>query len=288
MFPEVYYLLFCWSEKSYRERRQALEGNFALTDRDLTYVDIDANSDEFARLFQLQMEDIKHTILVEGNHSRFLDSRSANLQYLHQNYITRLQKAGYTPVEIVEESEKWCDHTKGIVTSVLDELKHIPKNPKKNKPFTRDPDKAFEEIRQKLFRAIDSSHDRLLSRIEQSDWLEATIKADKEPVAPTPKAKKRGRPSHPFSHFIIDPAKAQVITDRIRQLTKGKTGKEACRVLEAARSCHLIGHPSFSSFVNEFGPCGSESDYNKYFPNLTPYFNSSELAPTKKEFNDLS
>lgn len=278
MFPEVYYDLWYGDLNRYRARRKALEGRLALTDDDLTYVDIEANDAAFADLLTFQLEDIKHTILIEGNHDRFLDTRVSFLQRQHASYINRLQDTGSTPIELVEGSEEWCENTKDVITSVLENLKTIPKNPKKGRPFTRDVDEAFEEVRLKFFRTIDRCHENLTNRILDTDWLEQTVSQEEEEQeeVPADSPKKTGKPRKQFTDCVIDPKRQGEVTMLLQNLLKGKRGKDAYIIIAAAIKAGLITKPSHAALTEAFGNLGAESGYNK---KMSDGFTSAELDP---------
>lgn len=265
----IYYRYWYYNDdRIYKE----LEGKIAVTPDDLKFIDIDANKDDFAQTTVFRLSDIKHSILVAGNHKRCYENRRDYLIYLHADYINRLNKTGdYDAEAIVDASDEWTKCTLDIMKGVFKTLKELPVSPKKGKPFVVDPDKAFGDLYAYLERELWKNHDAFVKR-----FLEMAVIEDDTPRAYPRQAKTiQGKSSskentdpsvrqNEFHKLVRKKEKLVPIMSYLHEHIDNLTGVEAFIYIQAAIDGKILDRPPYKAAHTEFPNIGKRANYDAY------------------------
>ena len=103
------------------------------------------------------------------------------------------------------------------------------------------------------------------------DNQQVTIVSREQKAEKSSKGAPRHRPSSRFEQFVIDPAQAEKVTNRLHELIDGKLPKNCALTIFAAQRKGWLTMPSYKALSDEFPEIGDRKNYTYYLSRRENY-----------------
>ena len=245
----IYYNL--WGDKL-EARQAALQDKLVIPVSDRQYVDPASNEAAFSASLQSFLRELQTSVVVGANYQRFLETRIKWLQNLHAGYLNRLSiDQTLTKDLLLASIDNWATKTKELLKSAVEQQEdaffspnNVPQNGRYNNPKGNS---LWLDKRQKIFAEMMSTID------QSSEYLKLAV------------SQVNRLNDVPFSNYIKNRDKLEVLMSYFHERMDGKSGISACVYIEAGMEANIFyDRPKYVDVLVAFPKIGSRANYDKY------------------------